>query len=76
MAKSTVAVKATKILKSGKLGKSTKSFASIKEAAEWAVKQGLTDKVNNANFNICVAAQGHDRGHARKTAYGYVWSRG
>lgn len=75
MAKSMVAVKATKILKNGKLGKSSKSFGSIKEAAVWAVGQNLTDNTNNAEFNISVASQGHDRGNTRKTAYGYVWSR-
>ena len=68
------AVKAQKILKSGKVSASAKSFDSISEAAAWAVKQGLTDKTQNAEFNICVAAQRHDRGQARKTAYGYVWN--
>lgn len=69
------AVNAQKILKNGKVSTAVKSFASIKEAANWAVKQGLTDKVQNAEFNICVAAQGHDRGQVRKTAYGYQWSQ-
>lgn len=69
------AVKAQKILKSGKVSASAKSFASISEAATWAVKQGLTDKTQNAEFNICVAAQGYDRDTVRKSAYGYVWSR-
>ncbi len=68
------AVKAQKILKSGKVSASAKSFASISEAATWAVKQGLTDKAQNAEFNICVAAQGYDRDTVRKSAYGYVWS--
>ena len=75
MAKSMVSVKATKILKSGKLGKTSKSFGSIKEAANWAVSQNLTENTNNAEFNICVASQGHDRENTRKTAYGYVWTR-
>lgn len=69
------AVIAQKILKSGKVSATKKSFASISEAADWAVKQNLTDKVQNAEFNICVAAQGHDRGHARLSAYGYQWSQ-
>lgn len=68
------AVTAQKILKNGKVSASTKSFESIKEASKWAVKHGLTDKVLNAEFNICVAAQGHDRGQPRKSAYGYVWN--
>ena len=69
------AVNAQKILKNGKVSTSAKSFKSISEAATWAVKQGLTDKKENAEFNICVAAQGHDRETVRKTAYGYQWSQ-
>lgn len=68
------AVTAQKILKNGKVSTSTKSFESIKEASKWAVKQGLTDKALNAEFNICVAAQGYDRGQPRKSAYGYIWN--
>lgn len=68
------AVTAQKILKNGKVSTSTKPFESIKEASKWAVKRGLTDKVLNAEFNICVAAQGHDRGQPRKSAYGYIWN--
>jgi hypothetical protein len=68
------AVSAQKILKNGKTSTSVKKFESISNAAEWAVAQGLTDKKVNAEFNICVAAQGHDRGQLRKSAYGYVWN--
>ena len=75
MAKATVSVTAQKILKSGSLSRNSKSFASIKDAANWAVDQKLTDNVNNAEFNICVASRGYDRGATRKTAYGFVWSR-
>lgn len=76
MAKKMVSVTAQKILKNGKLGKSTKSFDSVKEASEWAVKQGLTDKVVNAMYNIGVTLRNDDHGFNRKQAYGYVWTRG
>lgn len=70
-----VAVRGQKILKNGKVGKTVKSFDSIAEAADWAVKQGLTDKSQNAEYNIGVTSRNDDHGFNRKQAYGYVWSR-
>lgn len=67
-------VVARRILKNGRLSVKSQAFSSIKDAAIWAVKQGLTDKVLNAEFNICTAAQGHDRNFNRIQAYGYVWN--
>ena len=75
MARTLVPVTAQKILKNGKLGRTTKSFDSITEASDWAVKQGLTDKIENAQFNIGVTSRNNDHGRERKQAYGYTWSR-
>ena len=75
MAKETVAVKATKILKSGKLGKSTKSFASIADAGRWLEQQGLVEDKKNGAWNVGVTSKNDDHGNSRKTAYGYAWSR-
>ena len=67
-------VVARRILKNGRLSVKSQAFSSIKDAAIWAVKQGLTDKVLNAEFNICAAAQGRDHNFNRVQAYGYVWN--
>ena len=78
MTKNTVAVKAQKILKNGKISTSAKTFKSIAEAAAFVTK-GTNTKVATARANICSTSKGREarnpKDHNRNKAYGYVWSR-
>lgn len=71
-----VSVKATKLTKSGKPSKKSVTFDSIKEAADWAVKNTNAGSHHSAEQNISVASTGADgNGNTRLTAFGCIWTR-